>query len=63
MVIGLSRQMEKKYLEIVYTFNDWSYVLKNEPKAENEEEGRIEESYSRILVFMIRMDKKMQNIE
>lgn len=35
----------------IYFFNDWSYVLKNEPKAENEEEGRIEESYSRILVF------------
>lgn len=35
----------------IYFFNDWSYVLKNEPEAENEEEGRIEESYSRILVF------------
>lgn len=35
----------------IYFFNDWSYVLKNEPEAENEEEGRIEESYSRIIVF------------
>ncbi len=35
----------------IYFFNDWSYVLKNEPEAENEEEGRIVESYSRILVF------------
>lgn len=40
----------------IYFFNDWSYVLKNEPEAENEEEGRIEESYSRILVFY---DKKV----
>lgn len=35
----------------IYFFNDWSYVLKNEPEAENKEEGRIEESCSRILVF------------
>ena len=63
MVIGLSRQMEKKYLEIVYTFLMTGAMFSKmnlKPKMKKKEESR--KVTAEFLSFMIRMDKKMQNI-
>ena len=63
MVIGLSRQMEKKYLEIVYTFLMTGAMFSKmnlKPKMKKKEESR--KVTAEFLSFMIRMGKKMRNI-
>ena len=64
MVTGLSRQIDKKYLEIVYTFLMTGAMFSKmnlKPKMKKKEESR--KVTAEFLSFMIRMDKKMQNIE
>ena len=63
MVIGLSRQMEKKFLEIVYTFLMTGAMFSKmnlKPKLKKMEESR--KVTAEYLSFMIRMGKNMRNI-